>query len=98
MLFLSGLDRPALLTITSSAPNVVTAASTTLATWAWSPTSVSRNTAPSPRSAASASPSSVCTSAITTLAPSAMNRSAIPRPMPDAAPVTIATLPVSSPM
>ena len=95
--FFIGLDLPALLTMTCRPPNVSTAAvdeSTDLRLVA--DVGVVEAARRDPGPSANAVPSSSWTSAITTLAPSATNRSTMPRPMPDAPPVTIATLPASS--
>ena len=89
---------PALLTMMSSRPKRPTAWSTSALTSASTVTSARTKTARSPRAAARASPSASRRPASTTLAPSAMNFSAIAAPMPLVAPVTIATLPSRIPM
>ena len=87
---------PALLNMTCSPPKVATAKSTSSRICSWSLTSVRLKAASGPSSAATSWPFSSLTSAMTTFAPSAMNRVAVPRPMPDDPPVTIATFPASS--
>ena len=89
---------PALLQATCSSPNALTAASPASRTEARSDTSVTTAIAfaPSPRTSASAASSrSPRMSHSTTAMPSRANVRAIPRPMPEAAPVTIAVLPSS---
>src|SRR4051794_7833868 len=90
------LGIPALLNITSSPPNRPTAKSTSACTSSASETSARWNAASSPSFAASSSPCSWSTSAMTTCAPSPTNSSAVARPIPLAPPVTIATFPDSS--
>ena len=87
---------PALLHSTWTAPNRSSAASRSPATASGSATSVgTASTSPPPSSSSfSACPSaSSCTSARTTCIPAATKASAMPRPMPLAAPVTTATRP-----
>ena len=83
---------PALLKMTSRRPNSDTAMSTAAATAASSVTSVKANRVLSPSSVASCRPRSSCTSAMTTLAPSATNRRTVASPSPLPAPVITATL------
>ena len=92
-----GALKPALLNTTSSRPNASTAAANIACTSAACETSACTAIASLPISAAADS-SCPLTSAQTTLAPSSANSSAEARPMPDPAPVTTATLPVSFPM
>src|SRR6056297_542109 len=87
---------PALLTSTSKPPNERTAQSTTFAAALSSETSALTNSTPwlvSLRSLASCRPRSPSQSANTTCAPSPMRRRTVASPMPDAPPVTTATLP-----
>ena len=87
---------PALLTSTSTVPKRRTAVSITPSTWAGTETSAAAAAADPPRAviaAATASAPAGATSLTTTCAPSSPKRTAIARPMPRAAPVTIATLP-----
>ena len=87
---------PALLNAASSRPNSATVRSTIAATWASSLTSQRTASAlwPWPISfSASARTASSRKSASTTAAPASANAWAVASPMPDAAPVTSATLP-----
>src|SRR5262249_39957988 len=91
----------ALLTSTSSAPKRATLSATIPSTSARRPTStVSAIASPPAARISSAVRSARCafSSATQTRAPSRANTSAMPRPMPWPAPVTIATLPASRPM
>src|SRR4029450_3595192 len=79
------------------APNFATVASIAALTCASSATSVFANSAlPAPNAATVACPVSSFMSRIATLPPRATNASHAPRPMPDAPPVTTATLPLIS--
>src|ERR1051326_4286546 len=88
----------ALLWITSRPPQRSTVNATVASRSASAVTSVWRNAAAAPSSRAIDSPPSSLMSAMTTRAPSATKRRAVAAPMPEAAPVTIATLPSSLPM
>ena len=83
---------PALFTRMSILPHFETVSATTEAQLASSVTFRGMKTADSPIAAATSLPSSSSMSAITTFAPSFAKRTAVARPIPDAAPVTIATL------
>src|SRR4051812_43912913 len=87
---------PALFTITCSAPNRSWACSMAACTLPGSDTSVWTNAAPSPSADTASLPLASSMSATSTRAPSSTNTSAIARPMPLAAPVTMAALPASS--
>ena len=87
---------PALLTATSSRPNASTAAATIASQAAGSVTSTTCGRAASPMAAATASAGSARTSATRTFAPRRASSVAQASPMPDPAPVTIATLPANS--
>ena len=92
---------PALLNITSSRPNSLSARATSAWISASAATSVRWNTHRFPASlalCATASPPAVLRSASTTCAPSRANRIALAAPMPLAAPVITATLPSNWPM
>src|SRR5579862_3616819 len=89
-------ETPALLTITCSPPNECRVNSTSPRTSSGSATSTAWKTADGPSDSTSSLPGSAFRSAMTTRAPSATNRWAIPRPRPLAPPVTIATRPSSS--
>jgi len=91
---------PALLNATSSRPKFSIAWFTALSTSAGFDTSVLTNMASPPAfliAWAASSPSLTRTSARTTLAPSRAKASAVARPIPAAAPVTRATLPLNFP-
>ena len=89
---------PALATSTLTGPNSRSASATASAQPASLVTSSRRKRAFAPSSAVSASPAAALTSVTNTLAPSATSLRACASPMPCAAPVTIAILPVSRPM
>ena len=87
-------DRPALLTRMSTRPKASIAPSTIIATWAdWDTSTVlAIDCAPDSTSNLEvAIARSASTSATTTSAPSAAKRTAMAQPIPDPAPVTIAT-------
>src|SRR5262245_13459631 len=89
-------DHMALLCMMSSPPKRSTANATVASTSASTPTSQWWNAARAPlaaTSATTASPASSLMSAHTTAAPSLAKRRSVAAPMPDAAPVMIATLP-----
>ncbi len=88
---------PALLTSTLTGPQRSLVSCTSAVQEASSLTSWWRKAADSPSSSASAAPSSLATSAITTFAPSATKARTIASPCPPAPPVTMATLSVSRP-
>src|SRR5262245_46056758 len=87
---------PALLNMMCSAPNRSVVNSTSAATCSGCATSVSLNAASLPSSSTACLPRASSMSATTTLAPSATSRAAVPNPMPEDPPVTMATLPASS--
>src|SRR4051812_36198572 len=88
---------PALAQNRSTSPKALSAAPINASACPGSATSHWKGSAPSPICSATASAPSPSRSATTTpLAPSAANRSAIARPIPDAPPVTTATLSGSS--
>src|SRR6478736_2193133 len=89
---------PALLTTISRPPKASVAARTMASTSAFFETSQETATTLLPSAAASCRAPSPLMSAAMTRAPSSANSSAIPRPKPDAAPVTIATLSCSFPV
>ncbi len=90
------LDACALLTSTSTFPNASTAAATILSALASSEMSAFTNrTVLLPSSASSAEPEASSMSTDNTFAPSLVNARTMPRPIPPAPPVTIATLPAS---
>ena len=96
----AGSEAAALLCSTSRPPKCFAAASIIAITEASSATSATWPTARPPAASisfATASAPAPFTSATTTAAPSRASSSAVARPMPDAAPVTIATLPASLP-
>ncbi len=90
---------PALFTRTSSRPASSVAAATARGAVAASPTSPARATmpaeaaAPFPMASTASASASSSRSTATTVAPSSTSRCAVARPMPDAAPVTMATRP-----
>src|ERR1700761_454046 len=91
---------PALATITSSRPKVVTAASTIASAsslFETSPTTARTSPPAAAMLARSVSSRAASTSLTTSRAPSAAKRSAVARPMPLEAPVTTATLPFRRP-
>src|SRR5579872_390472 len=88
---------PALFTRMSMRPPKATAACASAATSASLETSARTAVAAAPSRSATAAAPSPLPSATITFAPSATKRLAIPSPNPDAAPVTIATLPASLP-
>ena len=90
---------PALLKSASSPPKASTAVAIIRSVSAASATSAAHGTATAPCDSIIATVSSTLgprTSAATTCAPSAAKRSALARPMPDPAPVTMAILPSSN--
>src|SRR3984957_7951063 len=89
---------PALLNRQSMRPNFVSACPISARIWSSTVTSVLRKMQLLPSFFASASPSGTRRPAMTILAPSATNISAVRRPMPLVAPVITATLPSSRPM
>ena len=88
---------PALLTSTSTVPNLSAAALRAVAQSASDVTSCFTNRASLPSSAAVCRPSSALKSVRTTFAPSSTKTRAASAPCPPAAPVTIATFPASIP-
>ena len=93
-------ETPALLQITWAVPKRSTARSRSASTWAASATShtTASTSEPSGRSATAAASTSASMSATTTFMPSARNARVMASPMPEAPPVTTATLPFSSSM
>ena len=87
-----GPEMPALLTRMSGGPSRASVAASAAAIVAGSVTSQARSIAPAISAAADLA-AAASTSQIATRAPEAAKRSAIARPMPRAAPVTIATRP-----
>ena len=93
-----GMAPPALLTRMSSRPNSWTARATSASQAAASVTSVGTTSARRPTAATAAATSRRSDSvraASTTSAPASARPTAIPRPMPSPAPVTMATFPVT---
>src|ERR671914_998510 len=88
-----GVEPPALLCRTSRRPNWSNVARIAVRTLDSSVTSVRIAIAPLPAMCAVSSPAAMAMSATTTRAPSRANRTAVARPIPDAAPVMNATLP-----
>lgn len=91
-----GMPVPALLNITSSRPKRAAVPSISVRSSESSATFVCTKLADWPRRPASASPSSRRRPAITTVAPSSTNSSAVRAPIPLVPPVTIAILPSSA--
>src|SRR4051794_8063928 len=95
--FVNAPSTPALFTRMFSPPYASTVSRTASCQLASDVTSSVTNTASSPRSCATASPSASRMSPITTLAPSATNRRACDSPCPRAPPLMSATFPSSRP-